>query len=576
MAAEFDEAVQAAEWLDVTPSGVMMMMAEEEFYEAVEWPDATTFGVMTVAAETGEAAASPNALRMTAPKEPARAQTGAEAHAVRLCGVEMALSFEEAAERVKTTKAKPTNEQLLEIYGWYKQATEGDNTKPQPGFSKVKDRAKWNVWKKNEGTSVEDAKKKYVETVLAFDPTLENASTAAPSDEGEAAAAPRQLPAPMPVDLGAVGERRRERGEVRRDRQGAPVQLVALTSRRPVARPAPASPMMRTSFGWLALTFALLIAPITVPTFAISLSPACILLSPLTRFMMLFVGCLAASRCARKALRSAWPNANLGSAKELEAIGDLTKAVGRLVILAHLLPLWTFFSFAAGLDVGAVCAMPFEAFESSRYLVAALMAWELAFNPAVPCHVYVHHSFLLLLVVWGVDKSILNSSLQLVGGGSATQPTIVNGYVFLLLHVAVIGPPVKELLIVKYRHLPREDGASRARLLRWASRWTEGAATLTVLVLPSVYLGVLSTQPTMAVGAGVIALGCTLVLCLALIELYFIRHLRRVALALERRSARTGKAAAAGHAVDDDKGAAVAAAFLEEGRAAAAATAAAA
>ena len=78
--------------------------------------------------------------------------------------VEMVLSFEEAAERLKTTKAKPTSEQMLAMYGWYKQATEGDNTKPQPGFSKVKDRAKWNAWKEKEGTSVEDAKQKYVET----------------------------------------------------------------------------------------------------------------------------------------------------------------------------------------------------------------------------------------------------------------------------------------------------------------------------------------------------------------------------------------------------------------------------
>jgi diazepam-binding inhibitor (GABA receptor modulating acyl-CoA-binding protein) len=84
-----------------------------------------------------------------------------------------ALSFEEAAERVKTTKARPTNEQLLELYGCYKQATEGDNTKPRPGFAKVKDRAKWDAWKTKEGVSVEDAKKRYVETVLAIDPSLE-------------------------------------------------------------------------------------------------------------------------------------------------------------------------------------------------------------------------------------------------------------------------------------------------------------------------------------------------------------------------------------------------------------------
>ena len=84
-----------------------------------------------------------------------------------------ALSFEEAAERVKTTKAKPTNEQLLDLYGWYKQATQGDNTNPRPGFAWVKDRAKWDAWKTKEGVSVEDAKKRYVETVLAIDPSLE-------------------------------------------------------------------------------------------------------------------------------------------------------------------------------------------------------------------------------------------------------------------------------------------------------------------------------------------------------------------------------------------------------------------
>lgn len=35
--------------------------------------------------------------------------------------------FTEAAEKVKTLTKKPTDEELLELYAFYKQATDGDN-----------------------------------------------------------------------------------------------------------------------------------------------------------------------------------------------------------------------------------------------------------------------------------------------------------------------------------------------------------------------------------------------------------------------------------------------------------------
>jgi acyl-CoA-binding protein len=39
---------------------------------------------------------------------------------------------EEAAERLKSLTKRPSNEELLELYGLYKQATAGDNKTSQP------------------------------------------------------------------------------------------------------------------------------------------------------------------------------------------------------------------------------------------------------------------------------------------------------------------------------------------------------------------------------------------------------------------------------------------------------------
>ena len=44
-------------------------------------------------------------------------------------------TFEEAAERVKQLKTSPNNDELLALYGLYKQATDGDNKTQNPAFS---------------------------------------------------------------------------------------------------------------------------------------------------------------------------------------------------------------------------------------------------------------------------------------------------------------------------------------------------------------------------------------------------------------------------------------------------------
>lgn len=60
--------------------------------------------------------------------------------------------FNTAAEDVKKLTKRPSNEEMLEIYGLYKQATAGDNTTSQPWAIQLEASAKWNAWKALEGT----------------------------------------------------------------------------------------------------------------------------------------------------------------------------------------------------------------------------------------------------------------------------------------------------------------------------------------------------------------------------------------------------------------------------------------
>ncbi|KAI8126011.1 putative acyl-CoA-binding protein [Lucilia cuprina] len=70
--------------------------------------------------------------------------------------------FNAAAERVKTLTKRPTDEEFLELYALFKQATVGDNNTSKPGLLDLKGKAKWESWNKQKGKSQEDAKKEYV------------------------------------------------------------------------------------------------------------------------------------------------------------------------------------------------------------------------------------------------------------------------------------------------------------------------------------------------------------------------------------------------------------------------------
>jgi diazepam-binding inhibitor (GABA receptor modulating acyl-CoA-binding protein) len=70
--------------------------------------------------------------------------------------------FEEAKARVEKLSNRPSNDQLLDLYSLYKQATEGDVAGARPGMLDLKGRAKFDAWAKRKGLSKDEAKKKYV------------------------------------------------------------------------------------------------------------------------------------------------------------------------------------------------------------------------------------------------------------------------------------------------------------------------------------------------------------------------------------------------------------------------------
>jgi len=70
--------------------------------------------------------------------------------------------FGDAKARVEGLSSRPSNDELLQLYGLYKQATEGDVTGSRPGMLDLKGRAKYDAWARRKGTSKEDAMKAYV------------------------------------------------------------------------------------------------------------------------------------------------------------------------------------------------------------------------------------------------------------------------------------------------------------------------------------------------------------------------------------------------------------------------------
>ena len=74
----------------------------------------------------------------------------------------MQAEFEKAVAQSKELTKRPSNEELLQLYALYKQATEGDVTGDRPGGFDFKAIAKFDAWAEVKGKSKEDAMKDYI------------------------------------------------------------------------------------------------------------------------------------------------------------------------------------------------------------------------------------------------------------------------------------------------------------------------------------------------------------------------------------------------------------------------------
>lgn len=91
--------------------------------------------------------------------------------------------FDKAAEEVKNLSKKPSDDELLKLYGLFKrksifdrkitasspffpsEATVGDNSTDKPGMFDLKGKYKWEAWNNNKGKGKEAAQKEYIALV---------------------------------------------------------------------------------------------------------------------------------------------------------------------------------------------------------------------------------------------------------------------------------------------------------------------------------------------------------------------------------------------------------------------------
>jgi diazepam-binding inhibitor (GABA receptor modulating acyl-CoA-binding protein) len=78
---------------------------------------------------------------------------------------ELEKEFIEASEKVKTLNKKPSDDELLELYGLYKQATIGDINTTKPNMLDIKGNYKWSAWDICKGMNKEKAMRKYIRVV---------------------------------------------------------------------------------------------------------------------------------------------------------------------------------------------------------------------------------------------------------------------------------------------------------------------------------------------------------------------------------------------------------------------------
>ncbi|MEO6800903.1 MAG: acyl-CoA-binding protein [Rhodanobacter sp.] len=73
--------------------------------------------------------------------------------------------FDQAAQDVQHLGKRPDNDTLLKLYALYKQGTEGNLARTQPGFFDFVGTAKHEAWTQLNGVSEEEAMRRYIALV---------------------------------------------------------------------------------------------------------------------------------------------------------------------------------------------------------------------------------------------------------------------------------------------------------------------------------------------------------------------------------------------------------------------------
>ena len=74
-------------------------------------------------------------------------------------------NFNLAKDEVTKLKKRPGNKDLLQLYAFFKQGTEGNVSSKRPGMLDIAGRAKWDAWKEKEGVPQDQAKQQYIDYV---------------------------------------------------------------------------------------------------------------------------------------------------------------------------------------------------------------------------------------------------------------------------------------------------------------------------------------------------------------------------------------------------------------------------
>ena len=77
-------------------------------------------------------------------------------------------NFTRAVDGVHELDKRPSNENLLKLYGLYKQATEGDVQGDRPGGFDFKAIAKYDSWSSQKGKTKDEAMQEYIDLVASL------------------------------------------------------------------------------------------------------------------------------------------------------------------------------------------------------------------------------------------------------------------------------------------------------------------------------------------------------------------------------------------------------------------------